>query len=489
MVEPASSSAHGGPHRVVVVGGGFGGLNAVKALGRAPVEVTLVDRRNFHLFQPLLYQVATAALNPGDICSPLRYVLRRQRNVQVLLGEASSIDADRRLLVLSDGAEIAYDTLVLATGAHHSYFGHEEWAPRAPGLKTIEDAMEIRRRILIAFEAAEREGDDARRKAWLTFVVVGGGPTGVELAGALGEIANETLRSQFRRIDPTSARVLLLEGMERVLPTYPPELSEKAARALARLGVTVRTSTLVTGIAAWSVTVKHEERTERIPTHTVLWAAGVRASSMGKALAAATGCSLDKAGRVIVRPDLSVAQYPEIFVLGDLASVSGTDKPLPGVAPVAIQQGRYIGRHIDDRLHGVRTRAFEYRDRGNLATIGRAAAVADLGRIRFDGLVAWFAWAFVHILNLIEFDRRILVFMQWAVTFFTGKRGTRLITGTDLIPPLADPEPDAEDRPDSESDRDTEAESRKVLARPSTAARVARSAPRPARRRKVAARG
>src|SRR5918998_5629508 len=308
--------------------------------------------------------------------------------------------------------------------------------------------MEIRRRILIAYEAAEREGDAERRAGWLTFVVVGGGPTGVELAGALGEISRETLRGQFDRIDPTEARVLLLEGLDRILPPYPPELSEKAARSLERLGVTVQTGTMVTGIDATGVTVKQGDTEERIPTRTVLWAAGVRASSLGEALREATGCELDKAGRVIVEPDLTVPGHPEIFVIGDLATFThGRDKPLPGVAPVAIQQGRYVARHIENRFFAERTKAFEYDDRGNLATIGRASAVADLGRFKFGGVFAWLAWVFIHLINLIEFDRRILVLVQWATNYFTRKRGTRLITGGPLLPPLLDPEPDATDAP------------------------------------------
>jgi NADH dehydrogenase len=421
------------PHRVVIVGGGFGGLNAARNLRGIPVQVTLLDRRNFHLFQPLLYQVATGGLSPANIAAPLRALFRRQRNVDVLLAEVTDIDARGRRVILRDGT-LAYDTLVLATGARHHYFGKDAaWEPLAPGLKTIEDATEIRRRILVAFEKAEVETDPARQQALLTFVVVGGGPTGVELAGTLGELAHFTLRREFHKIDPTKARILLLEGTERVLPPYKPDLSAKAARALERLGVTVQTNTTVTDIQPDFVTVRRGELVERIPAHTVLWAAGVLASPLGRALERATGVKLDRAGRVFVEPNLTVPGYPDIYVIGDLASLADTKtgKPLPGVAPVAIQQGQYVARLIAARLRGQTLPPFAYRDRGSMATIGRSAAVADLGWIRFSGFFAWLAWLFVHLLYLVEFQNRLLVMVQWAWNYFTRNRAARLITGDD----------------------------------------------------------
>jgi NADH dehydrogenase len=416
------------PH-VVIVGGGFAGLYAAQLLKRAPVDVTLVDRRNFHLFQPLLYQVATGGLSPGDIASPLRWVLRKQRNARVLLAEVVDLDVDSRRVILADGA-IGYDALVVASGTMHHYFGRDEWAEWAPGLKTIEDATHIRRRVLFAFEAAERELDPRRRRAWLTFAVVGGGPTGVELAGALGELAHDTLKKDFRRIDPREARILLIEGTDRVLPTYPPDLSERAARSLDRLGAIVRLSTSVTDIGEDGITVTTAGVTERIPTRCVLWAAGVRASPLGRALADWGGAELDGAGRVIVDTDLSVRGHPEIFVIGDLANYSHqTGKPLPGVAPVAMQQGRYVARLIRRRLQAKDLPPFRYFNRGSLATIGRAAAVADFGRLHFSGFAAWFLWLAVHLMFLIEFENRLLVLIQWAWNYFTRNRGTRLIVG------------------------------------------------------------
>ena len=443
MVEPVRDSDAAPAHRVVVVGGGFAGLNAVRGLRHAPVEATLVDRRNFHLFQPLLYQVATGALNPGDICQPLRQILRRQRNATVLLGDVADVRPEERVVLLADGARIPYDTLVVSSGVSHSYFGHDDWAALAPGLKTVEDALEIRRRILVAFEAAEREADDAAREAWMRFVVVGGGPTGVELAGAIAEIANRTLRRDFRRIDPARAVVLLLEGLERVLPGYPQDLSASATRQLERLGATVRTGTLVTDIDATGVVVQSGDSQERIAARTVLWAAGVSASGLGRTLAEACGAEVDKAGRVVVQPDLAIPGHPEIFVVGDLAQVRRDGAaPLPGVAQVAIQQGKYVARHIENRLWQERTRYFEYRDPGSMATIGRAAAVADLGRVHLSGFLAWAAWLLVHITYLVGFENRVLVVTQWAWSFFTGERGTRLITGPPdrILPPLQAPE-------------------------------------------------
>lgn len=416
------------PHRVVIVGGGFGGLTAAQALRRAPVDVTLVDRRNVHLFQPLLYQVATGGLSPGDIVSPLRWVLRRQRNTRVWLSDVTGIDPARRTVLFSDGTDLTYDTLVVATGVGNHYFGHGEWASRAPSLKTIEDAIEIRRRVLLAFEAAEREPDPRARAAWLTFVVVGGGPTGVELAGALSELARDTLRHDFRSIDPAGSRILLVEGVDRVLPTYPPSLSRKCYRSLERLGVTVRTGTFVTEITDVDVALKTASNKERIATRTVLWAAGVKATSLGAALAEKTDTKLDKAGRVIVEPDLSIPGHPDVFVIGDLAYVEQDGAPLPGVAPVAMQQGRYVAKMIKHRLAGKPYRPFHYNDRGQLATIGRARAVADLKGIRFSGYPAWLLWLFVHLMFLVEFQNRVLVLIQWAWHYFTRNRGARIIT-------------------------------------------------------------
>lgn len=414
--------------KVVIVGGGFGGLHAARGLRRAPVEVTLIDRRNFHLFQPLLYQVATGGLSPGDICAPLRAVLRRQKNTRVLLAEARDLDPVRRRLILADG-ELPYDFLVVATGARHHYFGRQEWERFAPGLKTVEDATEMRRRILLAFEAAEREPDPDKRRAWLTFVVVGAGPTGVELAGALGEIANHTLREDFRAIRPQEARIFLIEYAGRVLPGYPPDLSAKAERALIRHYVRPLTGVKVVEIDSEGVVLERRDGTrERIAARTVLWAAGVQASEMGRVLAERAGAELDKAGRVIVAPDLTLPGRPEIFVIGDLACAFQDGAPLPGVAPVAIQQGRYVARAIRARLRGEPVPPFRYRDKGTLATIGRHHAVADFKWLRFNGFPAWVTWLFVHLLYLVGFQNRLLVLIQWAFHYFTFNRGARLIT-------------------------------------------------------------
>jgi NADH dehydrogenase len=425
--------ATGFPHRVVIVGGGFAGLNAARHLGTAPAQVTLVDRRNVHVFQPLLYQVATGGLSPGDIASPLRRVVRRHRNTTVWLGEVAGIDVSSRRVRLADGAEVEYDTLVIATGAENHYFGHETWRAHAPSLKTLEDATEMRRRILLAFEAAEREPVAARREAWLTFVVVGGGPTGVELAGALGEVARDTLRRDFRAIDPASARVLLVEATDRLLPLFPPGLSQRCARSLERLGVTVRTETVVTEVAEDAVTVVASGRTERIATRTLLWAAGVRASPLGRMLAKTTRAELDRSSRVVVGPDLTLPGHPEIFVAGDLAHCADprTGGPLPGVAPVALQQGAHVARAIRLRLAQRPVRPFRYRDKGQLATIGRAAAVADLGRLQFSGYPAWLLWLFIHLMYLVEFENRLLVFVQWAWNYLTWDRGARIIGETE----------------------------------------------------------
>jgi NADH dehydrogenase len=416
-------------HRVVIIGGGFAGLNAAQALRRAPVQVTLIDRRNFHLFQPLLYQVATGALSPANIAAPLRAILQRQQNCLVLLGEVLGIDVERRQVTF-DGSQIEYDSLIVAAGARHSYFSHPEWERLAPGLKTVEDATEIRARLLSAFERAERESALQQRRVLLTFVIVGGGPTGVEMAGAVAEIARHSLQHEFRRIDPSDAQVLLVEAGDRVLGSYPPELSRKAAESLQRIGVTVRTNTLVTGITPEFVDLHVAGSAERLPTQTVLWAAGVQASPLAKLLAAATGAALDRAGRIAVEPDLSLAGRPEIFVLGDMANFSHqTGQPLPGVAQVAIQQGHFVARLIAGNLRGKPRPEFHYRDMGNLATIGRSAAVADFGKLRFSGRLAWFLWLLVHLMKLVGFRNRILVFVQWAWNYISYDRSARLITG------------------------------------------------------------
>jgi NADH dehydrogenase len=416
-------------HRVVILGGGFGGLYAARSLRHADVDVTLIDRRNFHLFQPLLYQVATGALSPGEIASPLRYVLHRQQNARVLLGETVDIDVDQREVVLKDGMREAYDTLIVATGSTHHYFGHPEWAAFAPGLKTIEDATEIRSRILLAFERAEKETDSEQRRTNLTFVVVGGGPTGVELAGALGEISRDTLKNDFRRINPAEARIFLIEGTDRLLPGYPPELSQAAARSLTRLGVRSRTSAMVSNVDEQGVTVRVSQTETRIEAKTVLWAAGVEASALGKVLAEHTGVKLDHAGRVPVEPDLSVAGHPEILVIGDLAQFLQNGKQLPGVAPTAMQQGHYAAKLIGHRLRHEKTAPFHYFDKGSLATIGRNAAVARIGPCKISGPLAWFIWLFIHILYIVEFENRLLIVVQWAYDYFTHNRGARLITG------------------------------------------------------------
>ena len=423
-----------GAHRVVIIGGGFGGLSTTQRLKHAPVDVTLIDRCNYHLFQPLLYQVATGALSPANIASPLRNILKKQRNARVLLAEATGIDVANRRVILSDGS-VEYDTLVIATGASHQYFGHPEWEQFAPGLKSIEDATDMRRRILLAFETAERELDPEKVRALLTFVIVGGGPTGAELAGALGEIANDTLRRDFREIDPSQAQIILVEGADRVLPVYPEPLSVAARRMLARLGVSVRVSTFVTDIRQDAVTVREGTRTEEIPTRTVLWAAGVLGSPLGRMLCEEAGAECDKAGRVIVEPNLTVPGHPEIFVIGDLANFSHqTGAPLPGVAPPAIQEGRYVANVIESRLRDTATKPFHYYDKGSLATLGRGAAVADLNGLRLSGLPAWLIWIFVHLFNIIEFQNRLLVFVQWAWFYFTYDRSARLITGKNPLP-------------------------------------------------------
>jgi NADH dehydrogenase len=406
--------------QVVILGGGFAGLYAARALGRAPVDVTVIDRRNYHLFQPLLYQVATAALNPSDIAAPIRHVLRRQRNCRVLLAEATAVDVPGRRVVLADG-ELAYDYLIVATGATHSYFGHDAWAEFAPGLKSIEDALEIRRRVLLAYEAAERATDAEVRRAWLTFVVVGAGPTGVELAGALSEIARHALEDDFRTIDPEDARVVLVEAGPRVLAAFPDPLPAKAVEQLRRLGVEVRTGTAVTAIDAAGVTLG----AERIEARTVLWAAGVAASPLARSL----GAPLDRAGRVRVTPALTIPDHPEVFVTGDLAVHEQDGAIVAGLASIAVQEGPHAAANIVHAIRGEPLVPFHYKDRGTLATIGRAAAVCNFGRVKLTGLVAWLAWLFVHIFLLIGFRNRFVVLFSWAWTYLTYERGARLITG------------------------------------------------------------
>ena len=415
-------------HRVVILGGGFGGLYAAKALRYAPVEVTLVDRRNFHLFQPLLYQVATGSLSPGEIAAPLRSVLRRQKNTRVLMGEAASLDAPGRRLVLADGS-LPYDTLIVATGARTYYFGNDAWEPVAPGLKSIEDATRIRHNILDAFERAEREPDPERRRAWLTFVIVGAGATGVELAGALAEIARDTLRDDFRAIHPEESRILLLEGAGRVLPGFPEDLSAAAERSLLHLGVQPRLGVRVIAADPEGITVETSKGNQRIPARTVVWAAGVAAADFAGAIAQATGAQRDKGGRIVVEPDLTIPGHEEIFVIGDAAHAKWKGASLPGVAPVAMQQGRYVAGAILDRLRGLPTPPFQYHNKGTLAVIGRASGVADFGRLRIHGFAGWFLWLFVHLLYLAQFRNRVLVFIRWGFQYLTFDRGARLITG------------------------------------------------------------
>ena len=420
----------GGLPRLVVIGGGFAGLYAVRSLRDTPVRITLIDRHNHHLFAPLLYQVATGALAPAEIAQPLRALLRRQANVQVLLGEAVDLDPDAHAVRLEDGSWVTYDSLIIATGVRHAYFGHDEWAEHAPGLKTIADALEIRRRVLLAFEAAERERDAAVQREWLTFVIVGGGPTGVELAGALGEIANDALRHEFRAIHPETARILLVEATDRILPTYPAGLSRAAASDLEELGATVWTDRRVTDIDAGGVTIEGPRGPERVAARTVLWAAGVQTEPFGRAVARALDVTPDRAGRIAVRPDLSVPGHPDIFVVGDLALVAGSDgRMVPGVAQGAIQGGRHVARVIRARLEGRDAPPFRYKDLGELATIGRLRGVADLRRVRFSGFVAWLLWLTIHLFWLVGLHNRIIVFIRWTWSFFTRGRGNRLITG------------------------------------------------------------
>jgi NADH dehydrogenase len=405
--------------RIVIVGGGFGGLDAAKALDGAPVDVTVIDRRNHHVFQPLLYQVATASLNPSEIAAPIRRILRKQENAEVILGNVVGVDRKVRKVLMVDG-EVEYDYLVLATGVTHSYFGHEEWAPHAPGLKTISDALELRRKIFLAFEAAERESRSDQRDAWMTFVIVGAGPTGVELAGALVEITRHTLRSDFRKIDPRAARVILVEGAPRVLPAMKERLSEKARFQLQKLGVQVRVDAPVTCIDETGVSIGDEH----IITHNVFWAAGVAASPLGKSL----GVPLDRAGRVLVNRDLTLPGDDRVYVIGDLASLEQDGKPVPGVAPAAMQEGRHAAENIERALDGEELKPFRYLDKGTLATIGRAAGVADIRGLQLSGAIAWLSWLLVHIWFLIGFRNRFVVMLEWARSYLTYEKQARLIT-------------------------------------------------------------
>ena len=421
-----------GAHRVVVVGGGFGGLQAVLNLRGAPVEVTLVDRRNFHLFQPLTYQVATGALSPGEIAYPLRSIFKRSRNVHVLLAEVADFDLDAHEVRLRGvggipaPASLPYDTLIVAGGSRYSYFGHDAWREHAAEVKSLESALVARSRLLSAFEAAESEPDPERRATWLTFVVVGAGPTGVEMAGQIAELARDTLRREFRTIDPRSARIVLVEASDRVLTTFPPSLSAKAARSLERIGVTVLTDRTVIGIDAAGVTIEGAGDAERIVTHNVIWAAGVTASSLASRLGELTGAARDRAGRVTVEPDLTLPGHPEVFALGDMVRTHATQ--FPGVAPVAMQQGRYAAAVVRNRLRSRETPPFHYRDKGNLATIGRAAAVAEIKGLELSGFLAWITWLVVHLWYLVGFQNRLLVVVRWTFSFVTHGRGARLIT-------------------------------------------------------------
>jgi NADH:quinone reductase (non-electrogenic) len=432
-------------HHVVVIGGGFAGLQAVRKLRRAPVEVTLVDRRNFHLFQPLTYQVATGALSAGEIAYPLRAIFKRSPNVRVVMAEVADFDLEARELELRPvagipaPATIAYDTLIVAGGSQYSYFGHDDWREHAAEVKSLESALLVRTRILSAFEAAEGESDPERRAAWLTFVVVGAGPTGVEMAGQIAELGRDTLRREFSAIDPRGGRMLLVEAADRVLTTFPPSLSARATRSLEKLGVTVLVGKTVVGIDRESVTVDGGSAgPERVPSRTVIWAAGVTASGLAGRLAELTGAERDRAGRVTVEPDLTLPGHPEVFALGDMVRVRGADGTpvvFPGVAPVAMQQGRYAGRVVRARLRSRETKPFHYRDKGNLATIGRAAAVADIKGLKLSGFIAWLTWLLVHLFYLVGFQNRILVFIRWAFSFATHGRGARLIVGPGIETP------------------------------------------------------
>ncbi len=419
-------------HKVVILGGGFGGLYAAKALKHAPVDLTVIDKRNYHLFQPLLYQVATGSLSPGEVAAPIRGVLSRQKNTRVLLGEVVDIDPLAKQVLLKDGASCPYDSLIVATGSQSAYFGHDEWSKWAPSLKSIEEATMIRHKVLVAFEAAERSSDPLERNVWLTFVIVGGGATGVELAGALGEIAHRTLKDDFRSINPADAKILVVDAGARILTTYPEALSRKAVNELDRLGATIRTGVTVTEIDADGITVKTSAGPERIPTHTVIWAAGVAMSDFGRQLAARTHAEILKPGRIKVNPDLTIPNFPDILVIGDLAYATKPDgKLLPGVAQVAMQGGSYAAKTIMNRIAGKRdTKPFRYFDKGDLAVIGRGSAVANIFGFQLSGFTAWLVWLFVHLMYIVEFQSRLLVFIEWGFLYLTSNRGAMLITGS-----------------------------------------------------------
>jgi NADH:quinone reductase (non-electrogenic) len=419
--------------KVVIVGGGFGGLSAARALRSAPVDVTLVDRRNYHLFQPLLYQVATGSLSAGDIAAPLRSVLSRQRNTRVLLGQVEDINPRSKLVLLADGAALAYDSLILAAGSQTSYFGHDAWQEWAPGLKSVEEAITIRHKILYAFEVAERITDPVQRRAWLTFVIVGAGPTGLELAGAIGEIARQTLKNDFRSIRPQDAEIILLDGLPRVLMPFPEDLAAKASRALEQLGVEIRTGTMVKEIDKEGLTVEGGGTLARIAARTVIWAGGVTMTPLAKTIANRTAAEVDRTGRIKVNADLTVPEYPDIYVVGDLACVAGADgKPLPGVAQVAMQQGAYAARALARKAagHSAPPVPFKYFDKGTLAVIGRAKAVANVFGRHLSGFPAWLVWAFIHLLYIVQLESRLIVFIKWAIQDLTFNRSARLITGT-----------------------------------------------------------
>jgi len=421
---------------VVIVGGGFGGLYAAKKLGKNKnVRITLIDKRNFHLFQPLLYQVATGGLSPGDIASPLRSILRKYKNISVIRAKVIDILPNKKQVVLEGGENISYDKVIIATGARYNYFGNTQWLAIAPGIKTMEDSLGIRHRIFHAYESAEREKNETSRKEWLRFVIVGGGPTGVELAGALGELANHTLVEDFRNIHTEHTEILLVEGMDRILPAYPESLSRKAEKSLRELGVTILTDTFVTDMKDNEVTFKRDNMVSKIQVRTILWAAGVKASMIGKVLEKRLNVKTDKAGRVYVNPDMTLDDRQDIFVIGDLAYFARNgDEPLPGLAPVAMQQGKYVADLINKRLQGKETNSFHYTEKGSLAVIGRNKAVAYFGKFRFSGFLAWLIWVLVHIRYLIEFDNKMMVLFQWAWNYITMRRGARLITGDDPFP-------------------------------------------------------
>ncbi|WP_017294273.1 NAD(P)/FAD-dependent oxidoreductase [Geminocystis herdmanii] len=416
------------PH-VVIVGGGFAGLYAAKELGNAPVQVTLIDKRNFHLFQPLLYQVATGSLSPAEICSPLRLIVGKNENTHVILDEVIDLDPEQKRVIMREGV-INYDYLIIGTGVSHHYFGNEHWETDAPGLKSIENALDIRRKIFLAFEEAEKVSSPEEKEEWLTFAIVGGGPTGVELAGAIAEIAHKIIKDDFREIDTTKAKILLIEGMNRILPPYPEDLSQKAQESLEELGVTVLTNRMVTNIQKSRVNIRHGEEEETIKARTILWAAGVKASALAEVIAKRTNVEVDRAGRIMVESNLSIKNYPNIFVVGDLANFSHQDnKPLPGIAPVAMEEGLYMAKYIKAKVKGSSIEPFYYKDKGSLAVIGDNYAVVNLGFLKLSGFIAWIVWVFAHIYYLIEFDNKLTVMLQWGWNYLTRGRGARLITG------------------------------------------------------------